>query len=153
MKSKSLLLAPALACLLLSCRFPFGNSEEATGTIEVLSIVPADSAVVSASDTIRATVRCEVTRGFDADRYFMGTMLFEGASGGPAFMTHFNGVDDNSGMLLTKRVDTLLLWCPLTRLWSDSRLGHPVKVKFALDDVSGDGDVRVSETEYHAYRE
>ncbi|GAB3238483.1 hypothetical protein GCM10027346_31170 [Hymenobacter seoulensis] len=99
----------------------------APNTIAADAVTPATGAKLSAASTITATLTYALAENQRTDYIYSITAQFETTTAGTTI-----GTGSSSTAVLSDRAGKTSLTIPLSELWKDTRLKHPVTVYFYL---------------------
>jgi hypothetical protein len=144
-----------IVCLLLflffiSCKDNPTESETDSDTwIIVEEITPLAQSVLTAQDTIEATLEYAISNEITSDYGFTVSIKFTGTTAGQTF-----SIGSAAAVSITERKSTVSLNYPLELIWNHSSLKHPVSCYFYLHQYTSTTSSKViAKTDEIVYQE
>ena len=126
--NKRMIFSLLVFVLFTYCKKSTTSSKPGSETfIQVINIIPAAQSVLSEQDTISADISYFISDEQESDFGFKVGIVFSSTDPNQNF-----AVGSWGQLSVTDRRDTVTVSYPLSAIWSDSRLQHPVSCYYYL---------------------
>jgi hypothetical protein len=106
---------------------------KSNGTLEVVELAPLDGAPVDRDSTIKAKLKYSIENFQDKkDRYAISINFQDVQTRSRTFAS-----GEKDALMLKEASGTVVLSCPLAKVWDDARLRKPLVVYFYLHEFTG----------------